>query len=153
MRLPITALRRTPEEKRDVSLSWQRADLPFFAAGACHVLAFAFLEAYPRSGFRPRFIRPAPGCGGSHVYVTDELTAFDAQGYVAEAELLAGHRSAYLALDEQWRAEVLDLDVPLAEFCAGNHHRAPWDFPLGVWERARAYLTTFPVPPAAPSRA
>ncbi|MBB5233580.1 hypothetical protein [Deinococcus budaensis] len=149
MRFPITALRRTPEEKRDVALSWRRPDLPFFAAGACHVLAFAFLDAYPRSGFRPRFIRPAPGCGGSHVYVTDGLTAFDAQGYVPEAELLAGHRAAYLALDAGWRAEVLDLEVPLAEFCAANDHRAPWNFPPGVWERAHLYLGTFPAPASA----
>lgn len=38
------------------------------------------------------------------------------------------------------------LDVPLAEFCAANNHRAPWDFPPGVWERALAYLATFPPP-------
>lgn len=131
-----------------MTLSWQRADLPFFAVGACHILAFAFLEAYPRAGFRPRFIRPAPGRGGSHVYVTDGLTAFDAQGYV-EAELLAEHRAAFLALDMAWRAEVLDLDVPLAEFCAANNHRAPWAFPPGVWGRALAYLTTFPPPSRA----
>lgn len=148
MRLPITALRRTPEEKRDVALSWGRADLPFFAAGACHILAFAFLEAYPQARFRPRFIRPAPGGVGSHVYVTDGLTAFDAQGYVAEAELWSQHQAALLALDSAWQAEVLDLDVPLAEFCAANRHRAPWDFPPDVWARARRYLGTFPPPPS-----
>lgn len=132
-------------------LSWQRPDLNFFAAGACHVLAFAFLEAYPRSGFRPRWIRPAPGCGGTHMYVTDGTLAFDAQGYVPEAELLAGHRAAYLTRNPAWRADVLDVDVPLAEFCAAHHHRAPWEFPPGVWERARRYLERF-TPPPPPAR-
>ncbi|GAA5512616.1 hypothetical protein Dcar01_01333 [Deinococcus carri] len=148
MRLPLTALQRTPQEKQDIALSWRRPDLNFFAAGACHVLAFAFLETYPRAGFRPRFIRPVAGCGGAHVYVTNGLTAFDAQGYVPEAELLALHRAAYQAENPAWRAEVLDLEVPLAEFCAAHHHRPPWDFPPGVWERALAYLSRFPAPPS-----
>ncbi|WP_051517360.1 hypothetical protein [Deinococcus phoenicis] len=148
MRLPLTALRRTPEEKRDVALSWQRPDLNFFAAGACHVLAFAFLELYPQAGFRPRFIRPVGEHGGAHIYVTDGLLAFDAQGYVPEAELLALHRAAYQAAIPSWQAAVRPVTVPLAGFCAANNHRAPWDFPPGVWARARAYLAQFPEPPS-----
>lgn len=147
MRVPITALRRTPAERADVRLSWARPDVNFFAAGACHILAFAFLERWPRSGFRPRLIRPAPGQGGAHVYVSDGQTAFDAQGYVPESDLLATHRAAFLALSPDWAADVLDVDVPLAEFCAANQHRAPWDFPPGVWARAHAYLDRFAAPP------
>ncbi|MDX2005599.1 MAG: hypothetical protein SFU83_10015 [Meiothermus sp.] len=146
MRLPITALRRTPEEKRDINLSWARPDVHFFSAGACHILAFAFLEAYPVAGFRPRFIRPQPGFGGSHVYVTDDQTAFDAQGYILQAELLELHRAAMDAAEPGWHADLLDVDEPLAQFCAANNHRPPWDFPLGVWERAKRYLETFPAP-------
>ena len=141
MRVPITTLRRTPAECADVRLSWERPDIPFFAAGACHILAFAFLERWPRSGFSPRFIRPAPGQSGSHVYVSDGHMAFDAQGYVPESELLDAHRAAFLALSPDWSADVLDVDVPLAEFCAVNQHRAPWDFPPGVWARAHTFLS------------
>ncbi|PNY82225.1 hypothetical protein [Deinococcus koreensis] len=147
MRVPITTLRRTPAERADVRLSWARPDLNFFAAGACHILAFAFLERWPLSSFRPRLLRPAPGQGGSHVYVSDGQTAFDAQGYLPEAELLAAHRAAFLALSPGWTAEVLDVDVPLAELCAAHQLRAPWDFPPGVWARAHAYLAAFPKPP------
>ncbi|NTX99936.1 hypothetical protein [Deinococcus sp. JMULE3] len=146
MRHPPTALRRTPEEVRDIHLSYARPDLRFFSAGACHVLAFAFLERYPRAGFRPRFICPAAGFHGAHVYVSDGRMAFDAQGYVAEDELLGAHRRALQAEQPEWLADVTDVQVPLAEFCAGNNHRAPWDFPGNVWERALAYLQTFPAP-------
>ncbi|GGR78787.1 hypothetical protein [Deinococcus sedimenti] len=146
MRHPLTALRRTPEEVRDIHLSCARPDLRFFSAGACHVLAFAFLERYPRAGFRPRFIRPAAGFHGTHVYVSDGVTAFDGQGYVPEVELLREHRRAFQAAQPGWTAEVEDITVPLAEFCAGNNHRPPWDFPGDVWGRALAYLRTFLAP-------
>lgn len=36
---PTLKYMRTPEESRDVFLSWQREDMVFFAAGACHILA------------------------------------------------------------------------------------------------------------------
>ncbi|MFE2612861.1 hypothetical protein ACFXA2_04510 [Micromonospora chalcea] len=32
--------RRTPQERADQRLAWERADQPFFAAGACHILAW-----------------------------------------------------------------------------------------------------------------
>lgn len=147
MRQPITALMRTPEEARDIRLSWARPDLRFFSAGACHILAFVFLETYPRSGFRPRFIRPAAGFRGSHLYVSNGDVAFDAQGYVPEDELLRSHRAALDALQPGWRADVLDVTGTLAEFCAAHDHRAPEDFPDGVWSRARRHLARFPAPP------
>lgn len=146
MRQPLTALMRTPEECQDINLSCARPDLRFFSAGACYVLAFAFLECHPRAGFRPRFIRPAVGFRGAHVYVTGGGMAFDAQGFVPEAELLGGHARAFQAAQPGWAAHVEDITVPLAEFCAGNNHRPPWDFPGDVWARALAYLRTFPAP-------
>lgn len=149
MRQPITWLMRTPEEARDVHLSYARPDLRFFSAGACHVLAFAFLDVHPTAGFQPRFIRPDPGFRGAHVYVSDGRLAFDAQGYVSEHDLLRQHRSALEALQPGWNADVLTVDVPLAEFCAGHQHRAPWDFPGDVWGRARRYVAQFPGPRAA----
>lgn len=147
-RLPITRLGRTLQEERDVHLSWKRPDLNFFAAGACQILAFAFLERYPRAGFSPKFICPAPGFTGTHIYVTDGTLAFDAQGYAPEGQLLKDHRAAYRRQQRHWRADVLDIDLPLAHFCAANNHRAPWDFPPGVWQRAHAYLDQFPAPPS-----
>ena len=39
-------LMRTPAERKDQALSWARPDRAFFAAGACHVLAFRFLKLH-----------------------------------------------------------------------------------------------------------
>ncbi|HEX3588635.1 MAG TPA: hypothetical protein VHV74_03310 [Pseudonocardiaceae bacterium] len=50
---PPSAVARTPLERADQLASWQRPDQAFFAAGACHILAFAFLEAFPGLGCTP----------------------------------------------------------------------------------------------------
>lgn len=126
--------------------SWQRPDLNFFAAGACQILAFAFLERHPHAGYRPRYICPAPGMHGTHVYVTNGTLAFDAQGYTTETALLNDHRRAYQHYQPEWHADVLDIDTSLEAFCAASQHHAPRDFPPGVWARAHAYLAQFPSP-------
>ena len=146
MRQPITVFARTREQFDSARLSYQRPDVAFFSAGACQILAFAFLETYPHAGFRPRFIYPTPGFDGSHVYVTDGHTAFDAQGYVSEVGLLRRHHAAYAPY---WQGGVEDITVPMAEFCAANDHAAPCYFPPGAWERALAYLRQFPAPQSA----
>ncbi len=146
MRQPITVFARTREQFDSARLSYQRPDVAFFSAGACQILAFAFLETYPRAGFRPRFIYPTPGFDGSHVYVSDGQMAFDAQGYVSEVGLLRRHHAAYAPY---WQGGVEDITVPLAEFCAANDHAAPCYFPPGAWERALVYLRRFPAPQSA----
>jgi hypothetical protein len=39
---PGIVFKRTPEERADIFLAWKRDDKAFFAAGACHILAFLF---------------------------------------------------------------------------------------------------------------
>src|ERR1700704_3510362 len=73
--------RRTPGSKRDLARQWSLPDRVFFAAGACHILAYAFLEAYPESGFEPFWIRPAVGHTGNHVVVVRGEVVFDYHGY------------------------------------------------------------------------
>lgn len=138
--------RRTPAEKQDIQLSWKRPDLAFFSAGACHILAFAFIEQYPKAGFTIKFIRPVQGFSGMHLYVSDGVQAFDAQGYFTEAELWREYRDAHIKAFPGWEAEIIDIQVPLTEFCKANQHRPPKDFPCDVWARAQAYLATFPSP-------
>src|SRR6476620_1150258 len=75
--------------KDDPARRWHRPDRHFFANGACQVLAFAFLERYPDLGFRARWINPAPGFIGNHIYVTDGVNAFDYHGLTTEQLLLA----------------------------------------------------------------
>lgn len=75
--------------KNDPVRRWHRPDRHFFANGACQVLAFAFLERYPDIGFRARWIKPAAGFTGNHIYVTDGINAFDYHGLTSEQRLLA----------------------------------------------------------------
>lgn len=44
---------------------WSSPDRVFFACGACHILAFAFLKAYPQSGFAPLWPHWQPHRGGT----------------------------------------------------------------------------------------
>ncbi len=57
--------------KNDPVRRWHRPDRHFFANGACQVLAYAFLERYPELGFHARWIKPADGFTGNHIFVTD----------------------------------------------------------------------------------
>jgi len=75
--------------KNDPLRRWHRPDRHFFANGACQVLAFAFLERYPDMGFHARWIKPAAGFTGTHIYVTDGINAFDYHGLTTEQRLLA----------------------------------------------------------------
>lgn len=52
--------RRTDLERRDQQVSWERPDKAFFAAGACHVLAWACLEVHADRPLRLAAIR-TPG--------------------------------------------------------------------------------------------
>ena len=58
--MPEPALKymRTPEESRDVLLSWQREDMVFFAARACHILAHMFLLHNPNEDFDLIYTKP-----------------------------------------------------------------------------------------------
>jgi hypothetical protein len=72
---------RSKRAKEDLSSSWNRSDRTFFAAGACHILAAAFLERFANSAFQAMLILPRHGARGSHVFVTDGTTAFDYHGF------------------------------------------------------------------------
>jgi len=47
---PAGMFRRTPEERADQEVSWRRTDQAFFAAGACHILAWEFVARNPAYG-------------------------------------------------------------------------------------------------------
>ncbi len=75
--------------KSDPVLRWHRPDRQFFANGACQILAYAFLERYPGLGVRARWIKPANGYVGNHIFVTDGRTAFDYHGLTTQERLLS----------------------------------------------------------------
>ncbi|WP_404962459.1 hypothetical protein [Streptomyces sp. 147326] len=65
----------------------------FFAAGACHNLAYAFMDAHPEAGFRPIGLWPREARDPGHVYVTDGRWAFDHAGWTPQSELPAVTRA------------------------------------------------------------
>ncbi|TDC88872.1 hypothetical protein E1161_22665 [Saccharopolyspora aridisoli] len=123
-------------------MSWQRPDKAFFAAGACHILAFAFLETYPETGFFPVGLWSDVSKNPHHVYVIDGTWAFDHDGWTPHTELLATTHAAEPHTRYQPHRIEPDLDL----LCERYHHRARHQFALDPWQRALRYLDLFPPP-------
>ena len=135
--------------KKDPIRRWHRPDRHFFANGACQVLAYAFLEQYPHLGFHARWIRPASGYTGNHIFVTDGVNAFDYHGLTTEARLLSlGFRRARRFFPG-WDATLIDLptEVLISEQRSreieGLWLREPKQFLYDALPRARAFLDRF----------
>ena len=135
--------------KDDPFRRWLRPDRHFFANGACQVLAFAFLQRYPDLGFRARWIKPAGGFTGNHIYVTDGVNAFDYHGLTTEHRLLAFGFARARRFFPGWDATLVDLptDVLVSELHSrqieGLWLREPKQFLHGALPRARAFLDRF----------
>ena len=86
-------------------------DRRFFACGACHILAHAYLERFPDGRFRPFWIRPRPGFTGNHVFVSDGETVFDYHGYSAARAFLPHYARRAGRYYPGWDAEVVPLRV------------------------------------------
>jgi len=143
MFLPKTDVRRDPE------LRWHRPDRHFFANGACHILAYAFLERYPDLGFHARWIKPASGYAGNHIFVTDGQNAFDYHGFTTEYALLSLMVRRGRRLLPGWRATLVDLptDILISESRSrqidGLWLREPRQFLYDALPRAHAFLDRF----------
>lgn len=140
---PASQFRRTDAERNDQALSWARDDRRFFAAGACHVLSWAFLEKYADAGFKPVGLRYHPSPLVNHVYVSDGVRAFDFFGWTTEQELLA-ESEATAGPEGMERVDISELD--LAMFCGAYFCRPPSQFHGDAWARANAYLLQFAAP-------
>jgi len=66
--------------KQDPIARWNLPDETFFAAGACQVLAYAFIERFSAFGFYPLWIRPVEGFRGNHIVCSNWEFVFDYQG-------------------------------------------------------------------------
>ncbi|MEU4620379.1 hypothetical protein AB0G04_10440 [Actinoplanes sp. NPDC023801] len=133
--------RRTPLERADQRVAWERGDQAFFAAGACHILAFTCRELHPGREIGLTAMTMAGDEHPFHVYATWEAWAFDASGWNLEQEVLTVN-----AAFENRRIERARITTGLAEFCAAHLHRMPdgyWQNPL---PRARAYVRRFTPP-------
>jgi hypothetical protein len=132
--------------KDDPMRRWHRPDRQFFANGACHVLAYAFLQKYPDLGFRARWIKPAAGYIGNHIFVTDGQNAFDYHGLTMEQRLLSLCFRRARRFFPGWDATLVDLpiDVLVSEQRSpqfeGLWLREPKQFLHDALPRACAFL-------------
>ncbi len=145
MYTPSSRFRRSAAERADQELSWRRSDQAFFAAGACHVLAFAFQRVQPDAGFSIIGLRKVGEVHANHVYVSNGVWAFDHDGWTREEELLAVTAAAEPALP--W--ERLPVDTDIDTFCREHHSRLPRDFARSPWQRAYDYIARFGPPSAS----
>lgn len=139
---------RTPEEKADVRLSWSRPDEEFFASGACHILAGAFLLAHPDAGFRPWSIRPKAGHRGGHLVVRRVHVVFDWSGFAGVGTFLDEYRQAMRVVNPDWDAEFHEERTdPLGwEYCRRTGSRHPSQFFRDPLPRAIAFVRKFRPP-------
>jgi hypothetical protein len=146
--------RRTPGAKRDPAKQWALPDRVFFAAGACHMLAYAFLEQYPRSGFEARWIRPAPGHTANHIVVLrDDGCVFDYHGFSGWSQYWAHAVRRANQWWPGWSADVVHVrtDALISRRHARQYDglwmKEPQEFLFDPLARARRYLGKFPAPP------
>lgn len=146
-------LRRTPGPKHDQAIQWNLPDRVFFAAGACHVLAHAFLERFPEFGAKPFWIKPLDGSPTNHVIVLKDEFAFDYHGFSKAAVLLAHFRRRALRHWPDWRGEIVELnpDALVSERISKSYPglwlREPDQFLQNALPRAHRYLNRFVPPP------
>jgi hypothetical protein len=135
--------------KNDPVRRWHRPDRHFFANGACQVLAFAFLERYPDMGFHARWIKPAAGLTGNHIYVTDGINAFDYHDLTTEQRLLAFGFKRGRRFFPGWAATLVDLPADVLVSEQGSRQieglwlREPKQFLHDALPRARNFLERF----------
>jgi hypothetical protein len=145
---------RTKGAKRDPIKRWALPDRVFFACGACHILAYAFLRAYPESGFTPIWIRPANGYTGNHILVVRGQLAFDYHGYSNMLKLLAHMKRKANWWWPGWDAELIALpaEVLVSESKSRTYYglwlMEPKQFLFDALLRAEKYLARFSAPPS-----
>ena len=140
-------------KKRDPAERWYLPDRVFFACGACHILAHAFLERYGIAGKRALWLRPASGFTGNHIFVAGTDWVFDYHGYYGFDQFLAHTYRKAQRWWSGWQASLIELprDVLISEPKSRTYDglwlREPRQFLHNAMPRARAYLDRFPPPP------
>jgi len=133
--------RRTPLERSDQRVSWERPDRAFFASGACHILAWSCRDSYPDQPIEIAAMWLAEERLPLHAYAVWDGWAFDSSGWNPEADLLAVN-----AEFEGRSVSRLAIGLTLAEFCLAYDHRMPHQYWRDPLPRAHAYVRRFDPP-------
>jgi hypothetical protein len=135
-------------------MRWALPDRVFFACGACHILAYAFLERWRRPEMEAVWIKPGPGYTGNHVFFDGGDWVFDYHGYSGKHRFLGhvwrGARRRWPGWDGTLHPLPPDVLIsePRSRTYDGLWLRQPRDFLHDAMPRAQTYLQRFPAPPA-----
>ena len=144
--------RRTSGAKRNPAKQWKLPDKVFFAAGACHMLAYEFLDRYPKSGFEAFWIRPIAGHTGNHIIVMRNDTVFDYHGFSEWPRYWAHTLRRANQWWPGWSADLVSIhkEALVSRQCAREYQglwmKEPQEFLFDPLVRARRYLQKFPAP-------
>ena len=144
--------RRTPGAKRDPIRQWALPDKVFFAAGACHILAYAFLDRYPQGGFEPFWIRPIAGHTGNHIILMRKDQVFDYHGFSEWPRYWAHTIRRARQWWPGWSADLVNIskEALVSRHCASDYRglwmKEPQEFLFDPLVRAQLYLQKFAVP-------
>lgn len=136
--------------KRDPVARWALTDRVFFACGACHVLAYAFLERHPNLDAQTIWIKPSEGYWGNHIFVEFGGQVFDYHGYSTRDMFLEHEfKRARHYYGTGWDATLVSLPqgVLVSELKSKTYDglwlQEPQDFLHDALPRAHAYLDRF----------
>ncbi len=139
--------------KRDPVKRWALPDRVFFACGACHILAHAFLHRYGSADQRVLWIKPDAGWTGQHIVIAAQDWVFDYHGYSDRRVYLSHTWKKARRWWPGWDAQLLELprDVLISASKSREYEglrlREPGEFLHDPRPRANHYLQRFPAPP------
>jgi hypothetical protein len=129
-------------QKRDLEWGWHRGDRAFFQAGACHILADAFLRKFPQAGFRPVMILTDQGFRGGHIVAASPELIFDWHGFSRRERYLDHHFGKMRRFFPGWNASVIELDDFMTpSFFQKFNHRSPDQYFRNPTLRAEAFVS------------
>ena len=140
--------------KRGPVKRWNLPDRTFFACGACHILAYAFLEAYGEAGMEPLWIRPHEGFTGNHIIAATDRMVFDFHGYSQRDTFVERYFRRARVHSPGWDGALIALPVDVlistekSRRYDGLWLRQPDLFLHDPLPRARAFLKRFDPPSA-----
>lgn len=132
-------------------MRWALPDRVFFACGACHILAYAFLERYGDLGAKAFWIKPRAGHTGNHIFVALDARAFDYHGLSERQHLIEHYWKRARHIYPDWDATLRELprEVLISERKSRSYEglwlREPGQFAQDALPRARAFLESYSV--------
>lgn len=144
---------RTPNyQKNDPVMRWNLPDRVFFACGACHILAHAFLKRFGTDDMTPLWLHPHKGFTGNHILVAWDSWVFDYHGYSHRQKFIDHYFLRARQHRSGWDAEIKPLprDVLISEEKSrqfdGLWLREPKQFLHDALPRAERFLDRFASP-------